>query len=382
MSGIDVEVARAGLVIGLVFSAFVYHFFRVAAGGTVTGAYLALLLFTQQWIDVAGWLVLSLVGVGAIRLAAKTWPLPRSWLFAIGVVVPAGLHTLLIEIGNLPLLEGFSAFLAAGLYITNGLTAYDAQRQGIPRTLLATILVAGLTLATLIPISWGMSYVRGGEVLESQASLTNPLLVFAAILIALTVRVAFRLGTAGIIGGLFVIELANLASVLVILGFTVVGYLLYSSVATFLGLTPKQRLYSLLIVGSIASWFGLFWAQWLGIPGAEVAHSFGVEPLLVIGLLVAETARHGLARMAGGASIVVVVTLLTMRAMEEAGSFDWIVLLGLSVVLAIPLSLALQRVRRGWLMALYGGEDYGPEGFDKPADTRRRRLNRRRAARL
>jgi hypothetical protein len=381
MSGIDVEVARAGLVIGLVFSAFVYHFFRVAAGGTVTGAYLALLLFTQQWVDVAAWLLLSLIGVGAIRLAAKTWPLPRAWLFAIGVIVPAGIHTVLIELGNLPLLEGFSAFLAAGLYITNGLTAYDAQRQGIPRTFLAAAAVAGLTLAALIPISWGMAQVRQGEIIESAVSLTNPVLVFAGILIALTVRVAFRLGTAGIIGGLFLLELYSIASTLVILAFTLIGYAIYQLVAKFLGLTPKQRLYSLLIVGSISSWFGLFWAEWLGIPGAEAAHSFGVEPLLVIGLLIAETARYGIPKMLTGASIVVVTTLLTMIVMEQVGGYDWIVLLTLIAVLAIPVAFALRRVRRGWLMALYGGEDYGPEGYHPPADTMRRRLNRWLAAR-
>jgi hypothetical protein len=373
MSGIDVEVARAGLVIGLVLSAFAYHFFRIAAGGTVTGAYLALLLFAQQWADVAGWLVLSLVGVVAIRLAARTWPLPRGWLFAIGVAVPAGLHTLLIELGDLPLLEGFSSFLAAGLYITNGLTAYDAQRQGVPRTLLGATLVAGLTLAILIPISYGMAQVREGAIVESEASLTNPLLVFAAILIALVVRIAFRLGTAGIIGGLFLIELYSIASVVVILGFTLVGYVLYQSVADFFGLTPKQRLYSLLIVGSISSWFGLFWAEWLGIPGAEAAHSFGVEPLLVVGLLVAEVSRHGLPKMVAGSSLVVAVTLLTLLAMERAGDYDWTVLLGLMAMLTIPIVFALRNVRQGWLMAISGGEEYGPEGFSESEETTRRR---------
>lgn len=280
-----------------------------------------------------------------------------------------------------PFLEGFSAFLSAGLYITNGLTAYDAQRQGIPRTFLATALVAGLTLAALILISWGMAEVRAGEIIESEASLTNPLLVFAGILIALTVRVAFRWGTAGIIGGLFLIELYSVASTLVILGFTLIGYAVYLTVAKFLGLTPKQRLYSLLIVGSISSWFGLFWAEWLGIPGAETAHSFGVEPLLVIGLLIAETARYGLPRMLAGASLVVLATLLTLLAMQQTGEYDWLVLLALMGILVVPVAIALKRVRRGWLMALYGGEDFGPEGFDAPADTRRRRLNRRRAAR-
>jgi hypothetical protein len=367
MSGIDVEVARAGLVIGLVLSAFAYHFFRVAAGGTVTGAYLALLLFTQQWLDVAGWLVLTLVGVGAIRFAARTWPLPRGWLFAIGVAVPAGLHTLLIELGDLALLEGFSSFLAAGLYITTGLTAYDAQRQGVPRTLLGAALVAGLTLAILIPISYAMATVRGDGVVESEASLTNPLLVFASILIALVVRVAFRLGTAGIIGGLFLIELYSIASVAVILGFTLAGYLLYKSVEDFLGLTPKQRLYSLLIVGSISSWFGLFWAEWLGIPGAEAAHSFGVEPLLVVGLLIAEATRNGIPKMLTGSSLVVSATLLTLLAMERAGEYDWAVLFGLMAILTIPVVFALRRVRKQWLMAISGGEEYGPEGFSGPA---------------
>ena len=221
MTGVDIELARAAIVVGLVIAAMLYNLTRLASGGIVTGPYLALMALSEQWLNIAGWVVLSFVGIAAIRLAARTWPLPRSWIFAIGVIAPAGLHVVLMWLAGAPALSDLSPFLAAGLYITNGLTAYDAERQGILRTFAAASGVALVTLAVLLPVQWGLDQVRQSPPLLSAPTLEEPLLVFASIAIALAVRVALGWGTAGIIGALFFVNLLNPTSAVVVIGMVI-----------------------------------------------------------------------------------------------------------------------------------------------------------------
>ena len=364
MTGVDIELARAAIVVGLVIAAMLYNLTRLASGGIVTGPYLALMALSEQWLNIAGWVVLSLVGIGAIRLAAKTWPLPRSWIFAIGVIVPAGLHVLLMWLAGAPMLNDLSPFLAAGLYVTNGLTAYDAERQGILKTFAAASGVALVTLAVLLPVQWGLDQVRQSPPLLSAPTLEEPLLVFASIAIALAVRVALGWGTAGIIGALFFVNLLNPTSAVVVIGMVVLGTLVYNWVSKYVGLTPKQRLYSIMIVASIASWFGLFWADWLGIPGAEIAQQYAVEPLLVTGLMIAETIRRGVPKMIGGSTVVISVTFAAQWLIATHPRGGLFVVLGVLAIAAALVGYAAGELRKSWLTVLRESERFGPQGVD------------------
>jgi hypothetical protein len=358
MSGVEIDIARAALVIGIVIAAVMYHHTRVVSGGAVTGAYLTLMVLGNYWETIAGWAVLSLVGLGAIKLTARLWPVPRSWLFAIGVIAPATLHVIGLQLAGIPQLDNYSTFLAAGLYVTNGLTAYEAQRQGVVRTFAAVAIVTALTTAVTMAVSWGMSVSPDPTPTISEVSLDSPLVVLVCIITAFAVRLGVRWGTAGIVGSLFLLNLLSIASLVVILAFTVVGTVIYRAVANRLGLTPRERLYSLLAVGAISAWFGLFWASWLGIPGAADAARFGVEPLLVIGLMIGESQRHGISRMLGGTAIVAGVTFAA-RALLEANPTGglWVFLLCVTPAV-IMMALATKRMRHEWSAAIAGGDTW------------------------
>ncbi len=375
MTGVDIELARAALVVGLVIAAMLYNLTRVASGGIITGPYLALMILSEQWLNIGGWIVLSMVGVLAISWAARTWPLPRSWLFAIGVLVPATVHVVLMWLAGAPMLENLSPFLAAGLYITNGLTAYDAMRQGAVRTFAAATGVALVTLVVIIPVQWGLAQVRQDPPILSAPTLEEPLLVLASLATALAVRVALGWGTSGIIGALFFVNLLNPTSAVVVVVMAVIGTIIYRYVARYVGLTPKQSLYSIMIVASIAAWFGLFWADWWGIPGAEIAQQYAVEPLLVIGLIISETVRRGPVRMVAGSALVISVTLAAQWLLETHPRGGLFVVLGVLAFASALAGYASTGVRSQWLRVLYESERFGPGGInDDHIDQGRTRL--------
>lgn len=359
MAFVDIEVARTALIVGLVLTALLYQQTRILSGGAVTGSYLALMLMGGYWETIAGWAVLSLIGYWAITLTAHYFPVPRSWLFAIGVAVPTLLHVLGIQLAGLPELDNYSTYLAAGLYITNGLTAYDAKRQGIPKTLLGVAMVTAVTLAVILPVDWAMDRFSSTERVMSEISLDNPVLILICVITALAVRLGLRWGTAGIIGSLFLLELLSVASIAVILAFTLIGTFIYRWVADYLNLTPRERLYSLLAVGGIVSWFGLFWASWLGIPGAAQAEMYGVEPLLVIGLMMGETQRFGIIRMLAGTTLVTAVTWgANYLLVNNPGGVWWVLMVSL-VPAAILMVLASRSLVRDWRGAVAAGDRWG-----------------------
>lgn len=362
MTGVDIELARAALVIGLVISALLYNSTRVVSGGAVTGAYVALLALSGHWVTIGGWLVLSALGLLAIKVAAAQWPLPRNWLYAVGIIVPAVVHVIFIGLAGSPMLTDFSTYLAAGLYVTNGLTAYDAQRQGFLRTVGGVAIVAGLTYVVLVPVGWGMDLFSGSARELSAPVLQEPLTVLACIILALAIRSAYHWGTAGIIGALFFVDLLNLASIAVVVVMSVIGTYVYRLVNRTLGLTPRQRHYSILAVGAIVSWFGLFWAEYFNIPGAHVAYDFGVEPLLVIGLMIGETVRYGMPRMLAGTSIVVAVTLGVSLVGTYLPQWHWVAFLAVVVGSTVIFARAFGDVRNRWYAALAGGEQHQPLG--------------------
>lgn len=354
MIELDVELVRGVLVVGLIISALVYHFFRVNSGGVVTAPFLAITVLSGDWINVAGWLVLSTVGFLTIRYISERWPLPRVWLFFSGIFVPMSIHILGLNLLQLPGFETYSTFLAAGLYITNGLTAYDAARQGLFRTLISA---AGVTLLTAM-VGLSMHWLIEINSIQTEALpafvTQEPLLVYVIVSAAIVARLTFGLGTAGIIGGAYLIQIASPSSLLVILVFTLVGAFVYKRISNFMGLSPKQAFYSLLAVGSLVAWFGLFWASALGIPGAAQVENFALEPLLVVGLMIGETARFGPIRTVAGAALVGaagwgITSLVSVGAISILAAYFIS-----SVLLAVGLIYAFKEVKRGWDAAVQG----------------------------
>lgn len=362
MVGLEVEVVRATLVIGLTISGLVYHFTRVASGGVVTSPFLALLAMTGRWDGIIGWAVIALLGVGAIKLLAMRWPLPRSWLFYFAIFVTTAMHVIGIELAGtdaVAAMGGLGLFLTAGLYVCSGLTAYDAMRQGIPRTFVATILVTLAIVAVILPLRYLANSFGGPQPMVVESPLRNPLLALICVGMAVAMRLGPRWGTAGIIGGLYLLNIASWQSILVIVGFALVGSSVYRLLADKLGISHRERLTVLLATGSLVSWFGLFWAGWLGIPGAATVASYPIEPLIVIGLMIGETVRYGLARTAAGSAVVFAVTAAAAWVMERNPGLTVPVVAAAMLLVAVIIAASLVRVRREWTIALRAGDRWG-----------------------
>ena len=362
MVGLEVEVVRATLVIGLTVSGLVYHFTRVASGGVVTSPFLALLAMTGRWDGIIGWAVIALLGVAAIKLLAMRWPLPRSWLFYFGIFVTTAMHVIGIELAGtdaVAALGGLGLFLTAGLYVCSGLTAYDAMRQGIPRTFAATVLVTLAIVAVILPLRYLTNNFGGPQPMVVESPLRNPILALICVGMAVAMRLGPRWGTAGIIGGLYLLNIASWQSILVIVVFALVGSSIYRVLADKLGISHRERLYVLLATGSLVSWFGLFWAGWLGIPGAAAVASYPIEPLIVIGLMIGETVRYGLARTAAGSAIVFAVTAAAAWILERNPGLTVPVVAAAMLLVAVIIAASLVRVRREWAIALRAGDRWG-----------------------
>jgi hypothetical protein len=188
----------------------------------------------------------------------------------------------------------------------------------------------------------------------------DPLIAFVVVSAAIVARLTFGLGTAGIIGGAYLLQIATPQSLLVIFAFTLVGSIIYKWSANFLGLSPKQAFFSLLSVGSIAAWFGLYWASYLGIPGAAEIEKFALEPLLVVGLLIGETARFGIIKTLAGTGFVTLATLAVLSLVSNSIIPIWAAYALTASLFAAGLAVAFKMVKRDWFAAVEGGSRYRP----------------------
>ncbi len=354
---IEIELARASFIIGLVVTAFAYERFRIFTGGAITGTYIAYCISLEYWTDVVSFVVLSAIGFLLLKILTRYFPIPRNWLFYIAVIVPGFLHMLGVYLAWLPPLGQASTFLVAGMYVTNGLTAYDMFRQGVGRT--SAILTAVIAVALLIEVPMRIAFDGGdadnaGVLFVQQA----PSTVMVCMLAAIAVRLGMGLGSAGIIGVVFLIEISDPISLATILMFTIAGTYIYRWVARWLWLTPRQELHTILIVGGIVAWFGLFWAQFLGDSGAIALNKYSLEPLIVVGLMLLEGARMGLPKALGGTAIVSVITLGGIWLEQQ--SAGWY--LGGLAVLVIACGLMLMpgwmKIRRDIAKALELGKGF------------------------
>lgn len=361
MVGLEVEVVRATLVIGIVIGALVYHFTRISSGGVVTAPFIALLVMTGRWADILGWGLIALAGIGIIRVLAMRWPLPRQWLFYFGIFATTAIHVAGQQLSVSPefIDPQLGLFLASGVYVCSGLTAYDAARQGVVRTFVAAAAVTGLTVAVMLPLRYITNTFGGEQQIVTESPLRNPVLALICVGTAVAMRIGPRWGTAGIIGSLYLLNIANVQSMLVVVGFAVLGSLIYRGIADSLGLSKKERLYSLLAVGCIASWFGLFWAEYLGVPGAAQVAEYPVEPLIVIGLIIGETVRYGFVRTAAGSTVVFGVTAIAADLLIRRPESTAVVVIAAMAFVVAVIGVSLIRIRREWKIALEGGNRWG-----------------------
>ena len=146
MLDLEIELARATFIIGIGITAFIYERFRLVSGGTITGSYLAFMISIGNVPDVLAWLLLTAVGVATIRLVSHWLPLPKEWLQFLAILVPALIHFGLIQLSVLPYFDEYQMILTAGMYVTNGLTAYDLVRQGVQKTAVGLVAVVSLTV--------------------------------------------------------------------------------------------------------------------------------------------------------------------------------------------------------------------------------------------
>lgn len=352
----EIEFARAIFIVGMVVAAFTYERWRILTGGTITGSYIAFLIAFGHWEDLVLWIILSAIGVATIRAVTNRYPLPRNWVFYAGVLVPALVHATLVEFGT-SLNSDLTPFLIAGLYVTNGMTAYDVVRQGFLKTALVLLAVVTLTLAVILPLR--ISLVGWG-VPEHFSLFTpvEPITIIVCIVAASVMRLVLGWGTAGIIGVVFLFQIVNLESLLPILAFTVTGTFVYRLARRFVTLTPRQEIQVIMVVGGIVGWFGLFWAQYFGISGAAIPDSYALEPLIVIGLMVLEGVRMGLPKALGGTAIVLAIVAASAWLCSLPSQWFLLGHAAIGGVLAITLAIGWRRVQRGVLAAVTAGREH------------------------
>lgn len=352
----EIEFARATFIVGMVLAAFTYERWRILTGGTITGSYIAFLVAFGHWEDLILWVILSAIGVATIRAVTKRYPLPRNWVFYVGTLIPAVVHATLVEFGT-SFESDLTPFLIAGLYVTNGMTAYDVVRQGFIKTSVVLLAVVALTLAVILPLR--ISLV--GWVMPEQFPLftpVEPITIIVCILAASVMRLVLGWGTAGIIGVVFLFQILNLDSLLPILAFTISGTFVYRLARKFVTLTPRQEIQVIMVVGGIVGWFGLFWARYFGISGAAIPDSYALEPLIVIGLMVLEGVRMGMPKALGGTAIVLAIVatsawLCTLPVM-------WFLLghVAIGAGIATAIGFGWRRVKRGVSAAITAGREH------------------------
>ena len=112
------------------------------------------------------------------------------------------------------------------------------------------------------------------------------------------------------------------------------------------------------MVGGLVSWFGIFWAERAGLSGGSTPAQFAIEPLIVVGLVMMESVRHGLPRSIGGRGIVlgIVVASEWLLGAGSAWALPGFIVLGLTI-LAIW-TPGLIRMVKGWRAARAAGEQW------------------------
>lgn len=389
----ELDLMRMTLLVGVVIAALVYQKTRLVTGGLMTGAYVALLISSGSFDDVAGWAVLTLVSFCVIKLFSMLMALPKVWIITIAILTSTIVHTAAVLLSggkgmnNEVFLSGFEIVIAGGMYITPGLTAYDIARQGWLRTAGVISVVTGSTLVVTFSVS-ALGQTSGPQLPLTTpdsvfyTSLSFPLVMLVCIAVAEVMRLTFGWGTGGIIGSVFFVELlvaspVSFVVIIVLVAITVV--LTHASKRVFV-LTPRQSFQFTFILGSLIAWVGLSIGSQLGIEAAIIANQYALEPLLAVALISTDVARYGTVGTIKG-KVFVLLAVVATNLLVINGSFQAWAIFSVEIALIIVLYIiGFIYVKRGWGHAQAVGEKYplipGTQSLPTASDSKRARAKK------
>jgi hypothetical protein len=383
---LDVDTMRFVLISAIAVAAIAYGRFGTSTGGSLTAAYVTILAVGGDVTAIGALVLTAFLAHGAVRLLLVRIALPPVWVFHVLVITSVAMTAVLQAtfrgLGPLSLPGGATVLLAVGSFVTPGLLAYDFAQQGHRTTLRALASATFATLLIVIPVlvmtevvfptPSAIAIATDGNIPAGRFWLAS----LAAVTLSSAIRLSFDVRAAGLIGSVFLVEFLTLEALLTVLVAAAVANALVVRIRRRLVLSPRQRFHVSLLVGAMAAWTGLYWGARLGWRPAMEANAYGVEPLIVVGLLTSD-----LGRGARSASRSVLAFLLN-------ASFVWIVLtlgalgrpglqvaagLLLVVVPAIVLLPGARRLRVAMSNALALGEEVadthagvGPDGIPGP----------------
>lgn len=389
----ELDLMRMTLLVGVVIAALVYQKTRLVTGGLMTGAYVALLISSGSFDDVAGWAVLTLVSFCVIKLFSMLMALPKVWIITIAILTSTIVHTAAVLLSggkgmnNEVYLSGFEIVIAGGMYITPGLTAYDIARQGWLRTAGVISVVTGSTLVVTFSVS-ALGQTSGPQLPLTTpdsvfyTSLSFPLVMLVCIAVAEVMRLTFGWGTGGIIGSVFFVELlvaSPVSFVVIIVLVAITVALTHASKRVFV-LTPRQSFQFTFILGSLIAWVGLSIGSQLGIEAAIIANQYALEPLLAVALISTDVARYGTVGTIKG-KVFVLLAVVATNLLVINGSFQAWAIFSVEIALIIVLYIiGFIYVKRGWDHAQAVGEKYplipGTQSLPTASDSKRARAKK------
>ena len=389
----ELDLMRMTLLVGVVIAALVYQKTRLVTGGLMTGAYVALLISSGSFDDVAGWAVLTLVSFCVIKLYSMLMALPKVWIITIAILTSTIVHTAAVLLSggkgmnNEVYLSGFEIVIAGGMYITPGLTAYDIARQGWLRTAGVISVVTGSTLVVTFSVS-ALGQTSGPQLPLTTpdsvfyTSLSFPLVMLVCIAVAEVMRLTFGWGTGGIIGSVFFVELlvaSPVSFVVIIVLVAITVALTHASKRVFV-LTPRQSFQFTFILGSLIAWVGLSIGSQLGIEAAIIANQYALEPLLAVALISTDVARYGTVGTIKG-KVFVLLAVVATNLLVINGSFQAWAIFSVEIALIIVLYIiGFIYVKRGWDHAQAVGEKYplipGTQSLPTASDSKRARAKK------
>lgn len=366
---LDTDTIRFLLVMSVVVGAAVYARWFLAAGGTLTGGYLVLLVLLGEWELILAMLCVTWISYWVVKVVmTRHFALPKVWLFCGFVVISAVSMAVITmafrSLGTIDLPFGTQFALISGSYITPGLIAYDLAHQGLRPTMIGMTAVFGGTLLVAIPVLMVANVLHPESSLRYVPGYGNIppglfwLATLASVFICVALRLSFAARAGGFIGPLFITEMLSWQAMVTITSAALVAYVITRHVNRVILLTPRQRFQVSLVMGMMCAWTGLYWGARVGWMPALAANSYALEPLLAVGLLAAEMGRRGssvLRTLSATAVAVAFITLVLYAATSDAPQSlisTPLLLLGVPAVLLLP---AILDLRAAWHTSVSAG---------------------------
>ncbi len=363
---LDIDTMRFVLVASVVAGALLYARLGVTAAGTLTAAYVVLLVLAREWSTLIGIMAVTATSYLLVRVLATRWfPLTKAWLF-IGFVAVSSVLTAVLVVafrftGLVALPGSVEILVVVGSFVTPGLVAYDLASQGPRDTAWAFALVVGGTLVLTVPVL-ALANVLTPEsstvTVEAAGRIPDGLFWLAAVAsvaVAGALRLSFGLHVAGFLGAVFLAEFLTLEAFVTVILSATAAHLACRVLRDHLVLTPRQRFHVEFLFGALVAWFGLYWGARLGWRPAQEANRYALEPLLVVGLLATDMGRtrSGPVRSVVGlvlatAFVSVVLVLATDGTPASATSSAALLIIGTGI-LVTP---AVVRLRASWRNAV------------------------------